>query len=50
MKRSDPEYWKEWYWHRGGREKVQYSRKVTQPLHRILAQQKYKEDDRKTTD
>ena len=24
-------YWKDWYWNRGGREKVQYSRKVTQP-------------------
>ena len=26
-----PEYWKDWYWNKGGRDKVQYSRKVTQP-------------------
>lgn len=26
-----PGYWKDWYWNKGGREKVQYSRKVTQP-------------------
>ena len=27
-----PGYWKDWYWNKGGRGKVQYSRKVTQPL------------------
>lgn len=26
-----PGYWKDWYWNKGGRDKVQYSRKVTQP-------------------
>ena len=31
MKAKDrSEYWKDWYWNKGGREKVQYSRKVTQ--------------------
>ena len=25
-------YWKDWYWNKGGREKVQHSRKVSQPL------------------
>lgn len=25
-----PGYWKDWYWNKGGREKVQQSRKVTQ--------------------
>ena len=29
--KSRKEYWKDWYWNKGGREKVQYSRKVTQP-------------------
>ena len=24
-------YWKDWYWNKGGRDKVQYSRKITQP-------------------
>ena len=24
-------YWKDWYWNKGGRDKVQHSRKVTQP-------------------
>ena len=24
-------YWKKWYWNKGGRDKVQQSRKVTQP-------------------
>ena len=24
-------YWKDWYWNKGGRDRVQYSRKVTQP-------------------
>ena len=26
-----PGYWKDWYWNKGGRDKVQYSRKVAQP-------------------
>lgn len=26
-----PGYWKDWYWNKGGRDKVQYSRKVVQP-------------------
>ena len=26
------DYWKDWYWNKGGREKVQHSRKETQPL------------------
>ena len=31
MKAKDrSEYWKDWYWNKGGREKVQQSRKVTQ--------------------
>ena len=25
-------YWNDWYWNKGGREKVQYSRKVKQPI------------------
>lgn len=29
---SRAEYWKDWYWNKGGREKVQYSRKVHRPL------------------
>ena len=29
--KSRKEYWKDWYWNKGGRDKVQYSRKVTQP-------------------
>ena len=28
--KSRSEYWKDWYWNKGGREKVQHSRKVTQ--------------------
>lgn len=24
--------WTDWYWNKGGREKVQYNRKVKQPL------------------
>lgn len=31
MKDHRPGYWKDWYWNKGGREKVQHSRKVTQP-------------------
>lgn len=31
LKHGTKEYWHDWYWNRGGREKVQYSRKVTQP-------------------
>ena len=29
MKSKD--YWKDWYWNKGGRDRVQFSRKVTQP-------------------
>ena len=25
-----PGYWKDWYWNKGGKEKVQHSRKVNQ--------------------
>lgn len=25
-------YWRDWYWNKGGREKVLYSRHITQPL------------------
>lgn len=35
------DYWKDWYWNKGGREKVQYSRKVTQRLLYSLNQQKH---------
>jgi hypothetical protein len=31
MKDHRPGYWKDWYWNKGGRDKVQHSRKVTQP-------------------
>ena len=31
LKSGTKEYWHDWYWNRGGREKVQHSRKVTQP-------------------
>ena len=33
MKQTDyhkPGYWKDWYWNKGGREKVQAQRKVTE--------------------
>lgn len=31
MKNSnDPNYWRDWYWNRGGREKVQASRKISE--------------------
>ena len=43
-------YWKDWYWNRGGREKVQYSRKITQCLFWKQNQQKHKENDSKTVD
>lgn len=42
-------YWKDWYWNKGGREKVQHSRKVTQPLCWGKNKQKQKEVDYDTT-
>jgi hypothetical protein len=27
LKHGTPEYWRDWYWNRGGRDKVQASRK-----------------------
>lgn len=38
LKHGTPEYWRDWYWNRGGRDKVQYSRKVTQVLRKIEAE------------
>lgn len=35
MTKSRKDSWRDWYWNRGGREKVQYSRKVTQVLRKI---------------
>lgn len=35
-----PGYWKDWYWNKGGREKVQYSKKVTQVLKKYDAERK----------
>ena len=29
-KSTDPDYWKDWYWNRGGREKVKKSRASTE--------------------
>ena len=28
LKHGTPEYWRDWYWHRGGREKVQAKRYI----------------------
>ena len=39
-------YWKDWYWNKGGREKVQYSRKVRCPLF----YKKCKKDEQGTRD
>ena len=47
MKYNEPGYWRDWYWNRGGREKVQYSRKVTQRLFWAQNQQKHKENELK---
>ena len=30
LKYSEPGYWRDWYWNRGGREKVQASRKINE--------------------
>lgn len=30
LKTSDPGYWRDWYWNRGGREKVQARRKINE--------------------
>jgi hypothetical protein len=35
-----PGYWKDWYWNKGGREKVQYSKKVTQVLKKYDTERK----------
>lgn len=37
--------WTDWYWNRGGREKVQYSRKVRQPRRYAELALKRKEDN-----
>jgi hypothetical protein len=29
-----PGYWKDWYWNKGGKEKVQYSKKVNQVMNK----------------
>jgi hypothetical protein len=41
------DYWKNWYWNKEGREKVQHSRKVTQLLRWNNNQQKEDETNRK---
>ena len=41
-----PGYWKDWYWNKGGREKVNLSKKVNQVLNKYN-QEKY---DSKGTD
>ena len=40
MKKSRKDYWRDWYWNHGGRDKVQYSRKVTQVLRQIEKESK----------
>ena len=30
LKHGTPEYWKDWYWNRGGREKVQAKRYIAE--------------------
>ena len=43
MKQKDyhkPGYWKDWYWNKGGREKVNLSKKVNQVLNRIEKEKK----------
>jgi len=41
-----PGYWKDWYWNKGGKEKVQYSKKVNQVMNKYN-REKY---DSKRTD
>ena len=38
--------WTDWYWNKGGREKVQYSRKVTQVLRYVENQKKTNKDNK----
>ena len=43
MKQKDyhkPGYWKDWYWNKGGREKVNLSKKVNQVLNQIEKEKK----------
>lgn len=41
-----PGYWKNWYWHKGGREKVNLSKKVSQVLNKYYQEK----NDSKGTD
>lgn len=43
MKYTDKGYWKDWYWNKGGRAKVQHSRKVTQPLNYQLKKKEHEQ-------
>lgn len=39
--------WTDWYWNKGGREKVQYSRKVTQVLRAMEREKQEKQSNNK---